>query len=82
MQHAARKPFQKPHASTGAIWRIIAAAAPLVIGEFVKDQDKRWRYIRLVSLVATIGTTASWQWRVKQEREAEKESRHDGGFQR
>jgi hypothetical protein len=36
-------------------------AAPLVIGELVHDSQKRWRYIRLCSLVGALLTEGMYQ---------------------
>jgi hypothetical protein len=37
---------------------------PLVIHEFVKDPDKRWRYIRLASVGTPLVWEARWQYRI------------------
>jgi hypothetical protein len=52
-----RQAFQRAHASIGAgsagHWiKMAGILSPLVIGELVKDADKRWRWIR-ISAVAT-----------------------------
>jgi hypothetical protein len=50
--------------------------APLVIGEFVKDADTRWRYIRMASVATALLSEALWTSRVhreRQERDAERE---------
>jgi hypothetical protein len=43
--------------------------APLVIGEFVKDPDKRWRYVRLASVATALVSEAMWTNRIRKERE-------------
>ena len=52
---------------------LLAALTPLVIGELVKDPDKRWRWIRIGSIItALVGEIEmSWRERVKREREEE-----------
>jgi hypothetical protein len=50
--------------------------APLVIGEFVKDADQRFRYIRMASVATALLSEALWTSRIhheRQEREAERE---------
>jgi hypothetical protein len=43
--------------------------APLVIGEFVKDPEKRWRYVRLASVATALVSEAMWTNRIRKERE-------------
>jgi hypothetical protein len=43
--------------------------SPLIIGELVKDADKRWRYIRLSSVATALIAEGLWQHRVHQKRE-------------
>jgi hypothetical protein len=43
--------------------------APLVIGEFVKDPDKRWRYIRMASVATALVSEAMWTNRIRKERQ-------------
>jgi len=53
--------------------------APLIIGEFVKDPDKKWKAIRLSAVAAAVISEALYAWhqgRNKQTREAEHEA-HD-----
>jgi hypothetical protein len=50
---------------------LLTALTPLVIGELVHDPDKRWRWIRIGSMViALIGEVEqSWRERIRRERE-------------
>jgi len=67
-----RQAFHKPHTSMGAAGHWIKTAgilAPLVIGEFVKDPDKRWRYVRLASVATALVSEAMWTNRIRKERE-------------
>ena len=74
-----RQAFHHPHTSMGAAGHWVREAgilAPLVIGEFVKDPDKRWRYIRMASVATALLSEALWTSRIhheRQEREAERE---------
>ena len=70
--HSDRQAFHKPHTSMGAAGHWIKTAgilAPLVIGEFVKDPEKRWRYVRLASVATALVSEAMWTNRIRKERE-------------
>jgi len=43
--------------------------APLVIGEFVKDPEKRWRYVRLASVATALVSEAMWTNKIHKERQ-------------
>lgn len=50
-----RQSFHKPYTALGATghWiKTLGILAPLIIGEFIKDEERRWRYTR-VAVVAT-----------------------------
>jgi hypothetical protein len=72
-----RQEFRRAHTSVGAaggypaghILRLGGLLAPLVVGEFVKDPDKRWRWIRICSLVAAGTSEILWAHREQQRRE-------------
>jgi hypothetical protein len=70
-----QEPRQVPHHEKKAFHRshthLLTALAPLVIGELVKDSEKRWRWIRISSIVvALIGEAeSSWQDKVRRDRE-------------
>jgi len=76
-----RKSFHKPHTALGATGHWVREAgilAPLVIGEFVKDADKRWRYIRMASVATALLSEALWTSRIHHERQ-EREAREEQG---
>lgn len=67
-----------PRASLGAAghWiHLLSVAAPLVIGEVIKDSDKRWRAMRGVSVGTAILSEAVWTWRIAQDRQKDAEAR-------
>lgn len=73
--HHGKKSFHHPHTSLGATGHWIREAgilAPLVIGEFVKDNDKRWRYIRMASVATALLSEGLYAHRVHQQREEAK----------
>lgn len=43
--------------------------APLVIGEVIKDADKRWRYVRLASVGTALAYEALYSIREQKRRE-------------
>jgi len=75
-----RQAFHHPHTSLGAVGHCLRTAgilAPLIIGEFVKDHEKRWRWTRIAA-VATAGVSeVLYAHRIEKERErcAEKRER-------
>jgi len=54
--------------------RTAGILAPLLIGEFVKDADKKWRYIRVTSVVAAILSEGLHSHKAHRERERDKEA--------
>src|ERR1017187_7898232 len=72
-----RQCFQRADTSVGAaggyplghLMRLGGTLAPLVIGELVKDPDKRWRWIRLCSLLLAGVSEIAWAQREHQRRE-------------
>ena len=70
-----RREFHHAHSSLGAIGtigQVIKTAgilAPLFIGEFVKDADKRWRWIRISSVATALVSQALYTSRVQQDRQ-------------
>lgn len=50
--------------------------APLVIGELIKDPDKKWRWIRIASLVSAGVTELMWAQREQQRREQREHKHH------
>lgn len=64
---AARQPFRQSRTSLGVAghWvHLLAVLSPLVIGELVKDPEKRWRAIRLASVGTALATEALWTHRL------------------
>lgn len=63
----------------GAHWiKTAGILAPLVIGEFVKDADKRWQYIRMASVATALISEGLYTSRIKREREECGEREHSG----
>jgi hypothetical protein len=74
-----RQAFHHPHTSLGAAGHWLKTAgilAPLVIGELVKDADKRWRYVRMASVATALLSEGLYTSRIRRER-AECRSRED-----
>jgi hypothetical protein len=84
----ARQAFHHSHSSLGAVhhprgslgaaghWiHLLSVAAPLVIGEVVKDADTRWRALRGVSVGAALLSEAVWTYRISQDRKKDEEAR-------
>ena len=70
--------FHRPRTSLGAAghWiHLATVAAPLVIAETIKDADKRWRAMRMVSVGAAIASEAAWTYRIAKERQKDEEAR-------
>lgn len=75
--HSNRQPFHHPRTSLGAAghWIHLAAiAAPLVIGEVIKDPDARWRALRFASVGAAVASEAVWTHRLSKDRQKDEES--------
>jgi len=69
-----RQPFQRAHTSVGAgspgHWlKMAGILSPLIIGELVKDADKRWRWIRISSVATALLSEGLWAHRVRQREE-------------
>ncbi len=67
-----RQSYHNPHTSMGAAGHWIKTAgilAPLVIGEFVADSEKRWRYIRIASVATALVSEGFWTHKVHRERQ-------------
>jgi len=72
----AKPAFHKPHTSLGTTAHFVRTAgllAPLIIGEFVKDADKRWRYIRLASIGTALISEGMWTNKIRKERQEARE---------
>ena len=75
-----RQAFHKPRSSLGATGHWIKTAgilAPLVIGEFVKDSEQRWRYIRIASVATALISEGLWTHKVRKERQDAQERERD-----
>lgn len=75
-----RQPFQRAHTSVGAgsagHWvKMAGILSPLIIGELIKDPDKRWRWIRISSVATALLSEGLWAHRVGQRREAREHCR-------
>jgi hypothetical protein len=44
-----------------------------VIGEFVKDEGKKWRYIRMASVATALLSEGMWAAKIHREREQVRE---------
>lgn len=67
-----RQQFRHPKTSMGAAGHWIHMAglfAPVVIGEVIKDADKRWRYVRLASVGTALAYEALYTIREQKRRE-------------
>jgi hypothetical protein len=71
-----RQAFHRPSTSMGAAGHWIREAgilAPLIIGEFVHDDQQKWRYIRLASLATALLSQGMWTAKIHAERKAARE---------
>ena len=62
--------------------RTVGALAPLVIGELVKDPERKWRFIRITSVLLAVASEASYAHRIHQERHERPERLRDQSEQR
>jgi hypothetical protein len=63
-----RQPFYKPSTAMGAAghWiKTLGILAPLVIGEFVKDPERKWRAIRISAVATALLSEAMWTQRIR-----------------
>lgn len=74
-----RKRHHDQHHYTGAgHWvRTVGALAPLVIGELVKDPERKWRFIRITSVLLAVASEASYAHRINKERERDAQDRRE-----
>ena len=68
-----RQAFHHAHthigAGSGGHWlKMAGVLSPLVIGELVKDPDKRWRYIRMAAVATALVSEGMYAHRIRQER--------------
>jgi hypothetical protein len=67
-----RQSFHHPHTSLGATGHWIRTAgilAPLVIGEFIKDHEMRWRWTRIAAVATAGASEILYAHRIEKERE-------------
>ena len=74
--------FAHAHSSIGAgsagHWiKMAGILSPLIIGEFVKDNEKRWRWIRIASVATALVSEGFHTQRVMQQRKACDELRRE-----
>lgn len=74
-----RQPVYHPNTALGVIAHVVKTAgilAPLIIGEVVKDTEKRWRWIRISSVATALLAEGLYTQRVQRERR-EREARQE-----
>ena len=75
-----REPDYPRHHRPSAVghWtRTIGALVPLVVGEVVKEPDKRWRFIRIASVALAVINEASYAYQVQKERDERERERRE-----
>ena len=74
-----RRTHRRPAAVEGEIGHWVRTAgilAPLIIGEFVKDPDRKWRFIRVTSVAAAILSEGLHSHKAYRDRERDREALH------
>lgn len=74
--HHHNQAFHKSHTSMGAVGHWIRTAgilAPLIIGEFIKDPDKKWRAVRIASVATALVSEGLYTNKVKNDRDRARE---------
>jgi hypothetical protein len=72
-----RQPFHHSRTSLGAAghWiHLAGVAAPVVIGEIIKDPNARWRALRLSAVGTALLSEAVWTHRLMKERQKDEEA--------
>ena len=72
-----RRSHRRQHAGAGEIGHWVTTAgilAPLIIGEFVKDPDRRWRFARITSVTAAFLSEGLHARKSHRDREREREA--------
>lgn len=69
-RHHHRTPYRNSAA------HLLTVLTPLVVGELIKDPEKRWRWIRIGSVVTALVGEMAWQHRIAKEREQERLEEH------
>jgi hypothetical protein len=78
---AQRQPYYRPHTSLGAAghWiKEVGILAPIAIGQFVPDPERKWRYINFISLATALLSQGMWTMKIHKEREWAREHRLGG----
>jgi hypothetical protein len=70
-----RPPSHTPPSEVGHWVRTAGILAPLIIGEIVKDPDKKWRFIRITSVAMAVISEGLHARRIQNERR-EKGAQH------
>jgi hypothetical protein len=73
-----RQAFHKPRtalSATGHWLKTAGMLSPLVIGEFVRDPERRWRYTRIAVIATAALTQGLYAQRLQKEREERAEER-------
>ena len=61
--------------ATGHWVKMAGIMAPLVIGEVIKDTDKRWRWTRIASVATALIAEGLWAHHVQQQKEERQSGR-------
>jgi hypothetical protein len=72
-----RRNHRRPQTVEGEIGHWVRTAgilAPLIIGEFVKDPDRKWRFIRITSVAAAILSEGLHSHKAYRQRESDREA--------
>jgi hypothetical protein len=67
----------RPPSPVGHWTRTIGALLPLVIGELVKEPEKKWRFIRVASVAMAVINEASYAYQVQKERTEREQERRE-----
>ncbi len=74
-----RQAFRRARITSSPYAHMLTTAmqlSPLLMAEFVKDAEKRWRYNRILILTGTLASQGLWAAKVHRERrECEERSR-------
>jgi hypothetical protein len=79
--HAVQAGKQQPNRQyKNSCAHLLTVLTPLVIGELIKDPEKRWRWLRIGSVITALGVEVFTEWRrhIKEERKGKEEARSGG----
>ncbi|HYV29160.1 MAG TPA: hypothetical protein VFA77_16625 [Candidatus Eisenbacteria bacterium] len=74
-----RHSSHRPPNEVGHWVRTAGILAPLVIGELVKDPEKKWRFIRIFSVSAALISEGLYTHRIHRERRERESSEYQRG---